>query len=305
LSAPSPSTLRAVAALEPPASDELLVVVGPTASGKTGLSIALSEALGGEVVGADSVQVYRRFDIGSGKPTEAERASARHHLIDIADADEPIDAARFARLADEAIADIRARGRTPIVCGGTFLWVKALLQGLAEGAPASPEIRERHRELAERDGRAALHAMLAAVDPASAARLNPNDLLRVSRALEVHELTGEPLSEIHARHQFAGARYRHRLIGLGHPREALAARIAARTDAWLSGGWLDEVRGLCDAGYGETRAMASVGYRQVREHLAGALSAEALPEAINRATRVFVRRQLTWLRDEPVTWLEP
>lgn len=290
--------------ITPRSHDELIVVVGPTASGKTALAVALCERLGGEIVSADSVQIYRRFDAGSGKPTADERARARHHLVDVADAREPLDAARFARLADEAIADVRARGKTPILCGGTFLWVKALVQGLAEAAPASPEARERHRQLVDREGPAALHAALAAVDPRAAARLHPNDVLRVGRALEVFELTGQRQSDLHERHGFASHRYPHRLVGVRRSREELATRIARRTSAWLAGGWVDEVRALCAEGYGETRAMSSVGYRQVREHVEGRLPLVELADAIDRATRVFVRRQLTWLRDEPVEWVD-
>lgn len=294
--------MREVASPEP---GELLVVVGPTASGKTRLAIELSERFGGEVIGADSVQVYQRFDIGSGKPTADELARARHHMIDVADAREPIDAGTFARMADEAIADITARGKVVIVCGGTFLWVKALVQGLAELAPASPELRAKHAAFAEREGRAALHAMLAEVDAASASKLNPNDLVRVSRALEVFALTGKPMSELHQEHGFSKPRHRYRLIGLRHERDALAARISARTRAWLDAGWIDEVRQLCADGYANTRAMGSVGYKQVCEMLEGKLPERDLAESVDRATRVFVRRQMTWLRDEPVTWLDP
>lgn len=279
--------------------------MGPTASGKTALAIDLAERWGGEVIGADSVQVYRRFDIGSGKPTAAERARCPHHLVDIADARSPLDAGRFVALADEAIAAVQARGRPAIVCGGTFLWVLALLHGLAEAAPASDEIRARHKQMADEQGRPALHRMLAEIDPASAERLNPNDLVRVSRALEVFELTGQTLSSLQAQHGFKQARYRHRLVGVLRARSELEARIAARTKAWLEQGWVDEVRGLLDDGYRETRAMTSVGYRQVVEHIDGKLPWGELAFRIDQATRVFVRRQRTWLRDRPVTWLAP
>lgn len=288
----------------PPGEGEVLVVVGPTASGKTALAIALARRFGGEVVGADSVQVYRRFDVGSGKPTAAERALAPHHLIDVADALHPLNAGSFADLARSAIDDILARGRVPVLCGGTFLWVKATLHGLIEAAPASPGVRQRHQELAEREGRAALHARLAEVDPVSAGRLNPNDLVRVGRALEVFEVTGERLSDLMARHQKQPPRYRFRLLGVRRERDELHARIAARTAAWLAEGWVNEVRALRDDGYGESRPMGSVGYRQVLDHIEGRLDAASLADEINRATRVFVRRQMTWLRDEPVAWLD-
>jgi tRNA dimethylallyltransferase len=292
-------------AIAPPEADELLVVVGPTASGKTELAVSLAERFGGEVVGADSVQIYRGFDVGSGKPTAEERARAPHHLVDCADPLEAFDAQRFAALADQAIADIRARGRVPIVCGGTFLWVRALVLGLAPAPPADPEVRARHAAIVEASGRAALHEALAAVDAESAARLSPNDFVRVSRALEVFELSGKPQSAWFAEHGFRTARHKARFVGVERAREEIDRRIEARTERWLAAGWVDEVRRLTDEGYGDARAIGSVGYRQVKEHLEGAIPAGELRGAIVRATRVFVRRQRTWLRDEVVTWVTP
>src|SRR5262245_1211368 len=200
--------------MKAPADDELLAVVGPTASGKTGLAVHLAERFGGEIIGADSVQVYRHFDIGSGKPTAEERSRARHHLVDAFDPLDALDAARFVEHADAAIAEVRSRGRVPILCGGTFLWVKALLFGLAPSAPADPALREQHRRIAESEGREVLHERLARVDAESAVRLAPNDLVRVSRALEVFELTGKPQSVWHAEHQFGTVRHRARLYGI-------------------------------------------------------------------------------------------
>ncbi|MBM4357266.1 MAG: tRNA (adenosine(37)-N6)-dimethylallyltransferase MiaA [Deltaproteobacteria bacterium] len=296
------TTLRDVA---PPEADELLVVVGPTASGKTDLAIELAERLGAEIVGADSVQIYRHFDLGSGKPTLAERARVPHHVVDAIDPLEHLDAAGFVGRADAAVRDIRARGRAVVVCGGTFLWVKALLSGLAALPPADAAIRARHQRFVDAEGRAALHAQLERVDPESAARLAKNDMVRVSRALEVFELSGRTQSAWHAEHGFRERRYRARLLGVHRQREELDRRIAARTARWLEAGFVDEVRTLREAGYGGARAMGSVGYRQVGEHLDGKLDGVSLCEAVVRATRTFVRRQRTWLRDEPVEWLEP
>jgi tRNA dimethylallyltransferase len=284
----------------------LTVVVGPTASGKTALAARLAESVGGEVVSADSVQVYRRFDIGAGKPTADERSRAPHHLIDAADPLEPMDAARWASLAERAIADIRARGRVPVVCGGTFLWVRALVLGLAPAPPADSVVRARHKEVVSAEGRGALHTALAAVDAVSANRLSPNDFVRVSRALEVFELTGRPMSAWHSEHGFRETRHVARFVGLRHTPDELSARIAARTDTMLAAGWIDEVRALLDAGFGEARAMKSVGYRQVAEALSGeAPLGDALRDSIVRATRIFARRQRTWLREELVEWLSP
>jgi len=284
---------------------DLLVVVGPTASGKTELAIELAEREGGELVSADSVQVYRQFDIGSGKPSPEERARAAHHLIDIVDPMDTLDAARWAELAEDKIREIRARGRTPIVCGGTFLWVRALIYGLAEAPPGDPSVRERHRERAERDGRKSLHDELAKVDPRTAARLAPNDFVRVSRALEVFELTGKPLGVWHAEHGFRTVRHPARLIGVERSKQELDQRIRRRVDAMFDAGFVDEVRALRERGFRKARAMGSVGYRQIDEALerGGELDVDALKDAIVRATRVFARRQRTWLRDEPVEWL--
>jgi tRNA dimethylallyltransferase len=283
----------------------LLALVGPTASGKTELALRLAEEAGGEIVSADSVQVYRRFDLGSGKPTARQQALVRHHLIDVVDPTEPMDAARFVELADRAIADIAARGHCPILCGGTFLWMRALLHGLAPIPRADAAIRSRHQAEAESHGREALYQELCRVDPDTARRLAPGDLVRVSRALEVYELTGRPLSHWHAEHGFRRERHRALLVGIRYTPDELDRRIAARTASMLAAGFVEEVRGLLGAGFGATRPMRSVGYRQVA---AACLAAEpvdvaVLAEEVVRATRVFARRQRTWLRDRPVVWL--
>jgi tRNA dimethylallyltransferase len=285
--------------------DELLTVVGPTASGKTALAVALAERLGGEVVSADSVQVYRGFDLGSGKPTPDELARAPHHLVSVLDPMDPIDASSWAERAARAIDDVRGRGKVPIVCGGTFLWVKALLYGLAEAPGADAELRETHRRLAEAEGRPALHARLHDVDAASAERLHPNDFVRVSRALEVFALTGRPMSAWQQEHAFSKVRHRARLLGLRWDPAALTDRIRARVRAMLADGWTEEVRALLDAGYGDARAMGSVGYAEVCAAVGGDVPADGLETAIVRATRVFARRQRTWLNHADVTWLDP
>jgi len=297
--------MATVADIEPPGADELLAVVGPTAGGKTELALQLAERLGGEIIGADSVQLYRHFDLGSGKPSAAERARAPHHLIDEIEPLDSFDAARFVARADQAIRDIRARGRVPIVCGGTFLWIKALLLGLAPSAPADPEIRREHEERAERAGRAALHAELARIDPECAAKLAPNDFVRVSRALEVFALTGKTQTEWHREHEFRTVRHRARLLGVARRREVIDERIRRRGAAWLAQGWQQEVATLVERGYRRARAMGSVGYRQVLQQHDGELPAAELLDAIVRATRTFVRKQRTWLRDQPIEWLDP
>jgi tRNA dimethylallyltransferase len=280
-------------------------VVGPTASGKTDLAVRLAEKIGAEVVSVDSVQVYRGFDIGSGKPSTDELARAPHHLVGVLDPLDPIDAARFAEMATAAITDIRARNKRVVVCGGTFLWAKALLFGLAEAPPANAAIRARHRAIVEERGRAALHEELARVDRAGAAKLHPNDVVRVSRALEVLELSGTPIGEWQRAHAFSRARYDARFIALKRGAEELSTRIEARVRAMLEAGWIAEVEGLVARGYGEARAMGAVGYREVHAHLGGAIPRPELARAIVRSTRTFARRQRTWLNHEPVEWVEP
>jgi tRNA dimethylallyltransferase len=288
-------------------TQRLIAVVGPTASGKSDLAVRICQAIGGEVVSADSVQIYRHFDIGSAKPTLEERAGIPHHLIDALEPLDAADAARFAELATARIADITRRGLRPVLCGGTFLWLRALIYGLAPAPPADEAIRARHRSEAELLGRPHLHERLRAIDPDSHARLSPNDLLRVSRALEVHELTGQTLSQLQALHGFRTPRYDVQLIAVAHEREALYQRIHERTLQMFEQGWLDEVRQLLAQGYADARALRSVGYRQVLEAVqSGApIDRPALIASVTQATRIFVRRQTTWLRDQPVRWLSP
>jgi tRNA dimethylallyltransferase len=288
-------------------AEQLWVVVGPTASGKTELAIQLCEEHCGEIVSADSVQVYRYFDIGSGKSSAAELSRARQHLIDVIEPSEPMDAARFAELAEQAIAEIRARGKRPIVCGGTFLWVRALIHGLVPAPPADPAIRARHQLRAAEAGRGGLHADLARVDPEAARRLAPNDFVRVSRALEVHELTGVRMSEWQAAHGFKTTRHNVRLLGVAREKEDLERRILARCQAMLRAGWVAEAEQLLLRGFAGTRPFASVGYKQVALALetGKVLDLAELELLIFRATRIFARRQRTWLRDQPIEWLPP
>jgi len=284
---------------------EVAVIVGPTASGKSELALVLAETRAGEIIAADSVQVYRHFDIGSSKPSLEDRKRVPHHLIDVADPLDPMDAAGYADRAALAIADVKRRGRLPIVCGGTFLWVRALLYGLAEAPAGDAAIRTRHAEIAKTEGRAVLHARLAEVDSESAARLNPNDLVRVSRALEVFEVSGRPLSAWQREHGFRDRRFRAKLIGVRWPTSDLLQRMARRTACALGAGWIEEVERLLGLGYRNARPMSSVGYRQVLAYIDGKISREELEPAIDRATKVFARRQKTWLRDQPVHWVEP
>jgi len=283
--------------------DDLLVVVGPTATGKTELAVALAQRLGGEVISADSVQIYEGFDVGSGKPTADDLSVAPHHLVSAIHPMQPVDAGWWADAASRAVEDVRSRGGVPIVCGGTFLWVKALLFGLAKAPKADAALRAVHRALVEREGRSALHVRLSVVDPESAQRLHPNDFVRVSRALEVCELTGKPMSAWQREHGFSTPLYRAQLVALATDASTHEARIRVRVNQWLAQGWLEEVSALLARGYGTARAMGSVGYAQVRAAVDGTLPREGLDDVIIRATRVFARRQRTWLSHAEVSWL--
>ena len=285
--------------------DELLCVVGPTASQKTELAIRICERVDGEVISADSVQIYEGFDIGSGKPSTEQLQRVAHHLIGTASALEPVDAAHFALEAQRLVDEIRSRGRVPVVCGGTFMWVRALVYGLASAPKGDACVREALDQRMHEHGSRAMHQQLAKVDPVTASRLHPHDWVRIQRALEVFELTGKPLSQWHEQHQQQPPRHRAKLVGVRFAPPALDDRLRRRAGDWIRGGWIEEVRGLIDRGFEHTRPMGSVGYRQLRDYIHGLLQPDELLDAVVRATHVFARRQRTWLRDEPVQWLDP
>lgn len=292
----------------------VLVLAGPTGVGKTQTAVALCRRLGGEIVGADSVQIYRGFDIGAAKPTPQELSGVRHHLIDTLEPDEPVDAARYAALADAAIAEIDGRGRVPIVVGGTGLWLRALLRGLLELPPVDAGLRAQLTEAWKTRGATAMHEQLAVLDPKSAQAIHPNDQLRVIRALEVHAQTGEPLGELRAQHALGLPRYRARVWALDLPRAHFADAIRRRAQAMWEVGWLEEVRQL-NARFGaRARALGAVGYRELVAHLETYPSDAAPPAAVAetlaavvRATLGYAKRQRTWFRGEPYVdrWLEP
>lgn len=278
---------------------KLILVMGPTGVGKTGFAIRLAERVGGEIINADSVQLYRGFDIGSAKPGQQELARVRHHLVDVLDPEEDFDAARFARLAAKATKDITQRGFAPIVAGGTFLYVRALVKGLFPGPPRDDAVRERLKAEAEAEGRAALHARLEEVDPESARRIHPNDLVRTVRALEVLELTGTRLSEHTAGHGFRGGAFSTLGFCLHIGREELYERVDARVDEMIAAGFVEEVVGLLASGVSlGCKPMNSLGYKHLARHLAGELSLDDAVRLMKRDTRRFAKRQLTWLRKE-------
>jgi tRNA dimethylallyltransferase len=291
----------------PAGKPKLIVVCGPTAAGKTSVGIELAAALGGEIISADSMQVYRYMDIGTAKPTSAERAAAAHHLIDVVDPDEPFDAARYAALARETMAALHRRGRAPLVVGGTGLYIKALLHGLFRSDVGDPAVRGRLSAEARAEGTRPLHARLAACDPETASRLHPNDTARVVRALEVFTVTGRPISAFHRAHRFAEDPFDSLLIGLEMERERLYERIDRRVDAMLAAGFEEEVRGLLSRGYGpELNSMQSIGYSHLSAMLAGRIDRPEAVRTLKRDTRRFAKRQLTWFRAIPgIVWMPP
>lgn len=283
--------------------EPLLVIAGPTATGKTGAALALADHFGGELIGADSVQVYRDFDLGSAKPRPDELGSVAHHLIDIIDPDQQIDAADYARRADTAIASVRARGRLPIVVGGTGLWIRALLRGLVDLPPVDVAIRRKLEDAVNTEGAPALHERLEKVDPQTARTVHPNDALRIVRALEVFEQTGTPLGMLRAEHALGEPRYATVFVVLDVDREVHASVIDGRVKRMIEAGWIEEVRRIRARWGDEIRPLGSVGYREVLAHLRDGVPLDETVRQIGKATRVYARRQRTWFKSEPgVSW---
>ncbi len=285
----------------------LVGIVGPTATGKTAAGIRLAEMLGGEIISADSMAVYKGMDIGTAKPTPEERSAVPFHLIDVVRPDEDFSVAEFRRLAEEAIEQIMARGKVPILVGGTGLYVKALTGGLniPEVAP-DRGLRERLRQEAERLGGAHLLERLRAIDPITAARLHPRDLKRMIRALEVYQATGKPISYFHETAGTAEVTYHAELFGLTMSRPALYSRIERRVDEMIEAGLVEEVRRLLDEGYDPgLPAMRGLGYKQIAGYLLGEYDLPTAVELLKRDTRRFAKRQLTWFRADPnIRWLD-
>ncbi len=279
-----------------------VVLCGPTASGKSALAVALARRLDAEIIGADSQQVYRGLPVGTAQPSAEERSAVPHQLIGFVDPPEEMTAARWAELARDAAARIRARGRRVLVVGGTGLYLRAAFEGLFEGPPRDAVLRERLEREAEERGRGALHARLAAVDPVAAARLSPNDLVRVVRALEVYELTGRPLSEHFERQppRPVPAQF----LGLSPPREELRERILARTRRLYAEGLLDEASWLLARGLERWAPARALGYRDAIARLRGEISLDEAVARTARETRRYAKRQVTWFRAVPgIRWL--
>lgn len=287
-----------------PPPDPIVAIVGATATGKSELAMRLAEALSGEIVNADALQVYRGFDVGTAKPSADEQVRVPHHLIDILDPRERYSAGDFARRAREAIAEIRGRGHLALVVGGSGLYLRALCEGISPIPPGDPAVRSRLRARLKEEGAALLAAELARIDPETAARLAPGDSQRVLRALEVAAVSGRPLSSWIAEQPFGIERIKAIRVGLTLPRSILYDRIAGRVARMVGQGWVQEVARLLAEGLDPgSPAFQAIGYRQLVRHLEGEWSLEhAIGETI-KATRHFAKRQETWFRREPeVTW---
>ncbi|CAB1082660.1 tRNA dimethylallyltransferase (EC [Olavius algarvensis Delta 1 endosymbiont] len=290
-----------------PPKPKIVVICGATGIGKTSVGIELAEKLGGEIISADSMQIYRYMDIGTAKPTPAELERIAHHLIDIVDPDEEYDAVRFSKQARERIAEIGGRGLLPVVVGGTGLYIKALLHGLFQSKPADPRVRNRLRQEAEEKGSPFLYERLQEIDPASADRLHPNDAYRIIRALETIETTGQSISDLHQDHGFEDDPFTALKIGLQMDRGKLYERIDQRVDLMIGAGLVDEVKKLLDMGYtSELKSMQSIGYRHVVEFLQDHLPWDECVRTLKRDTRRFAKRQFTWFGADPqINWYAP
>ena len=286
---------------------KIVIILGPTAVGKSALALELAGQLNGEIVNADSQQVYRYLDIGTGKPTMAERERVRHHLIDVVNPDQEFNAAMFRHLANEVIYQINERKRNPMVCGGTGLYLKALTRGLFQG-PAQDVIfrSELEKEIAQ-SGLDSVYRRLAEIDPTVTSTIHPNDRSRTVRALEVYQLTGKPISQWQNDHRFQEDSFEVLKIGLNLDRVELYERINRRSAAMIQAGILEEVRGLVARGYSlDLKPLGSVGYAQMGKVIRGALTIDAALEEMQQETRHLAKRQLTWFRaDKEVRWFHP
>jgi tRNA dimethylallyltransferase len=284
----------------------LVVILGPTASGKSALAIEVAKRWQGEVVCCDSTQLYRHFDIGTSKVRGAEQRGVAHHLMDVLEPQEIFTAGDYRRRALEVLADLRNRGRLPVLTAGTGLYLRALVEGLADAPTRSEELRERLRGRAQKSGSAYLHRLLARLDPPTAARIAPADTAKLIRAIEVCLAAGRPMSEVLRQPRMHLEGFQTVKIGLMPPRAALYDRIDRRTRAMLEAGWVEEVGSLVGRGFAaRLKPFQFIGYSELRAHLEGVVDLETAARAIQQATRRYAKRQITWFRRESaVAWFE-
>jgi tRNA dimethylallyltransferase len=283
---------------------KIVVICGPTGVGKTSVAVELAQHFSGQIIGADSMQVFRYMDIGTAKPTAEEQARVKHHMIDIIDPDESFDAARYAELAGMKIFELDRQKITLFAVGGTGLYIKALLHGLFNAEVFDPGVRRRLKQEADAQGIECLLERLRRLDPESAKRLHPNDRYRIVRALEVVETTGNPISRYHREHGFSEQPFEALKIALNMDRPVLYARINQRVDAMISAGFLEEVKSLLARGYSAgLKSMQSIGYRHMVDFIQGRLSWEACVRTLKRDHRRYAKRQLTWFGADPqIIW---
>jgi tRNA dimethylallyltransferase len=285
---------------------KIVVIVGPTGSGKTSLAIHLAQQFNAEIINADSRQVYREMDIGTAKPTSQEREKIPHHLIDVCAINEPWNAALFVAKADEAFHDIESRGKVAFFVGGTGLHIRAFLFGLFEGVEASPQMRAQFEARIEKEGLASLYSELKNVDPDAATKITSNDPTRIVRALEVFYLTGKPISAHQAQHGFQKARYDYLKIGLTTQRDELIKALDTRVDQMIEVGLEDEVRKLFEKWGEHPLLQRAIGYAEWYPYLRGEISKKEVVERIKISTRQFAKRQMTWFRKEKdIVWTDP
>ncbi len=284
----------------------LVVVCGPTASGKTALALKMAEAFSVEVISADSRQVYRGMDIGTAKASNEEQQRVHHHLIDVIEPDQTFSAAEFAEAGRSLVTTISSRGRIPLVVGGTGLYIRALTEGLIDAPPADPALRRRLHYLESEHGAGTLYRRLQEVDPPLAERLHPGDRVRIVRGIEVFTLCGRRLSDLQQEHGFGERLFRVLRIGVAPDREELYRRIEQRVDNMMQAGLLDEVQALLAGGYSpDLKALQTIGYRESVRHLRGELTLEDASALIKQETRRYAKRQLTWFRKEKSTiWVD-
>ena len=282
-------------------------IVGPTGSGKSALAMELAEQLGAEIINADSRQFYRGMDVGTAKPSPDDRRRVPHHLIDVREPGDPFDVAEFGAMAREAIAEVAGRSGRPIVVGGSGLYLRVLRGGIFEGPAASADIRCKYAKIADERGVPYLHDRLREIDPLAATRIGVNDLYRITRALEVFELTGETISAHQGRHRFADAGYDTLTVGVEVERKRLYEAIDARFDAMIAAGLVDEVRHLMEAPQAHEKSpLSTIGYQQIASHLRGERTLADAIALAKRDTRRLAKRQLTWFRREKeIVWLDP
>ena len=287
--------------------EKIVVILGPTASGKSALAVELAERFGGEVVNADSMQIYRYMNIGTAKPTPEEMDSVLHHLLDVADPNEDYSAGRYRAAAVAAIYNIHRRGKRAFVTGGTGLYIKALTSGLFEGPGANKRLREELLLEAQLQGPDSLHRKLAEVDPVSAEKIHPNNLKRVIRALEVYITSSKPLSEFHKEHAFSESPYDTLKIGIRKDRKVLYGDIDARVEKMVEGGLKTEVEGLLKMGYREDlKPMRALGYKEMVAVIRGDSTLDDAVTLLKKNTRNYAKRQMTWFRkDTEIQWFYP